>query len=100
VSADSPIAAAPCGAPAPQSPAPGRRITLLSRPGCHLCDEARRVIAAVAAELGVGWEERDISDSTADLGQYSDMIPVTFVDSVQHDYWRVSAERLRAALLG
>ena len=75
------------------------RITLLGRPGCHLCDDARAVIERVAGDLGVGWEERDISDSAADLAQYSDMIPVTFVDSVQHDYWRVSAERLRAALL-
>jgi Glutaredoxin-like domain (DUF836) len=75
------------------------RITLLSRPGCHLCDEARTVIEAVAADLGVGWEDRDITDSAADLTQYSDMIPVTFVDGVQHDFWHVSAERLRAALL-
>lgn len=78
---------------------PGPRITLLSRPGCHLCDAARAVIADVAAELGVGWEDRDISDSTADLAQYSDMIPVTFVDGIQHDFWHVSADRLRAALL-
>ena len=75
------------------------RITLLSRPGCHLCDEARGVIAGVAAELGVGWEDRDISDSVDDLTQYSDMIPVTFVDGVQHDFWHVSAARLRAAVL-
>jgi hypothetical protein len=53
----------------------------------------------VAAELGVGWEDRDINDSAADLAQYSDMIPVTFVDGIQHDFWRVSADRLRAALL-
>ena len=75
------------------------RITLLSRPGCHLCDEARRVIADVAAELGVSWEDRDISDSPDDLAQYSDMVPVTFVDAVQHDFWHVSATRLRAAVL-
>jgi hypothetical protein len=75
------------------------RIMLLSRPGCHLCDEARSVIAAVAVDLGVGWEDRDITDSAADLAQYADMIPVTFVDGIQHDYWRVSADRLRAALL-
>lgn len=75
------------------------RVTLLSRPGCHLCDEARTVIARVAAELGISWEDRDISDSATDLAQYSDMIPVTFVDGVQHDFWHVSADRLRAALL-
>jgi len=30
------------------------RITLIGKPGCHLCDDARAVIARVAAELGVG----------------------------------------------
>jgi hypothetical protein len=77
---------------------PGARITLLSRAGCHLCDDARAVIARVAAELSVGWEERDITLSADDLAQYSDMIPVTFIDGVQHDFWRVSEDRLRAAL--
>ena len=38
------------------------RITLIGKPGCHLCDDARAVIARVAAELGVGWEERSIAD--------------------------------------
>jgi hypothetical protein len=74
-------------------------ITLLSRPGCHLCDEARSVIAAVAGDLGVSWDERDITDSPADLVAYADMIPVTFIDGVQHDFWHVRADRLRAALL-
>ena len=77
----------------------GARITLLSRAGCHLCDDARAVIARVAADLGVGWEERDITVSADDLAQYSEMIPVTFIDGVQHDFWRVSEDRLRAALL-
>lgn len=73
-------------------------ITLLSRPGCHLCDAARAVISRVAAELGADWEERDITQSAADLLAYGDMIPVTLIDGVQHDFWRVSEARLRAAL--
>ncbi len=75
-------------------------ITLLSRPGCHLCDEARSVIAAVAADLGVPWSERDITASAQDLRDYGDMIPVTLIDGVQHDFWRVDADRLRRALTG
>lgn len=73
-------------------------ITLLSRPGCHLCDEAREVIARVAADLGVPWEERDITRSERDLRDYGEKIPVTLIDGVQHDFWRVSEGRLRAAL--
>lgn len=75
-------------------------VTLLTRPGCHLCGAARAVVARVAADLGVPWEERDITVSADDLARYSDMIPVTLIDGVQHDFWRVSEERLRAALLG
>lgn len=79
---------------------PAHQITLLSRPGCHLCDEARSVIARVAADLDVRWEERDITASPEDLANYSEMIPVTLIDGVQHDFWRVSEARLRAALAG
>jgi hypothetical protein len=74
-------------------------VLLLSRPGCHLCADARAIIARVASDLGVAWEERDISGSPDEQREYSDMIPVTFVDGVQHDFWRVSEDRLRAALL-
>jgi glutaredoxin len=73
-------------------------ITLLSRPGCHLCDEAREVIARVAADLGVPWEERDITRSERDLRDYGEKIPVTLIDGVHHDFWRVSEGRLRSAL--
>lgn len=75
-------------------------VTLLSKPGCHLCDDAREVIARVTAELGVAWEERDITASEEDTRRYWDQIPVTFVDGVQHDFWRVDEQRLRAALRG
>ncbi|HVT71021.1 MAG TPA: glutaredoxin family protein [Trebonia sp.] len=74
------------------------RITLLGRPGCHLCDAARTVISRVADDLGVAWEERDITQSPADLQEYWEKIPVTLVDGVQHDFWRVSEDRLRKAL--
>ena len=74
------------------------RITLIGKPGCHLCDEARKVVSAVADEVGVGWEERSILDDPALLERYAEQIPVTLVDGQPHDFWRVSAERLRAAL--
>jgi glutaredoxin len=75
-----------------------RTITLLSRPGCHLCDEARTIIARVAADLDIAWAERDVSDSADDLREYGEMIPVTLIDGVQHDFWRVDESRLRRAL--
>jgi hypothetical protein len=72
-------------------------ITLLSRPGCHLCDQAREVIARVAADLGVPWEERDVTQSQDDLRAYGETIPVTLINGVQHDFWHVSERRLRTA---
>lgn len=73
-------------------------ITLLSRPGCHLCDDARAVISKVAKDLGIGWTERDITACDQDLREYGEMIPVTLIDGVQHDFWRVDERRLRRAL--
>ena len=85
--------------PATQT-APGGpvRVRLLTRPGCHLCEDARPVVAAVCAELGVGWVEVDVSADPALLDQYGEQIPVTLVDGRQHDFWRVDPVRLRAAL--
>ncbi len=77
----------------------GPVITLLGKPGCHLCDEAREVIAKVAGELGVRWEERDITQSAEDTARYWEQIPVTLIDGVQHDFWRVDETRLKNALL-
>ena len=83
------MSAAPSGQP---------RVRLYSRPGCHLCDDARVVIAAVCAEMEETFEEVSIDDDPALLERFGEEIPVTFVDGRQHDFWRVSADRLRAAL--
>jgi hypothetical protein len=76
------------------------RITLIGRPGCHLCDDARTVIARVAADLGEQWTELDITQDPELSERYWEQIPVTLVDGVQHDFWRVDEARLRAALTG
>lgn len=74
------------------------RITLYGREGCHLCDEARTVIAAVCAETGDTWVEVDIDEDPVLHDRMGEEIPVTFVDGRQHDFWRVDPARLRAAL--
>lgn len=74
------------------------RVTLYGKPGCHLCDDARAVVTAVCAELGVGWTEIDITTDPALLRAYGEEIPVTLVDGRRHDYWRVDPARLRKAL--
>ena len=74
------------------------RITLISKPGCHLCALARQVIERVADDLGVGWDEKSITDIQDPDPMWWEQLPVTLVDGQQHDYWRVSESRLRAAL--
>lgn len=74
------------------------RVTLYSRPGCHLCDVARAVIEEVCAELGEDYVELSIDEDPALRERYAEEIPVTLVDGRQHDFWRVDPDRLRAAL--
>lgn len=74
------------------------RVTLYSRPGCHLCEDARVIIAAVCEELGEAFVEVSIDDDPELARRYGEEIPVTLVDGRQHDFWRVDPARLRAAL--
>lgn len=83
---------------------PTVHVTLIGKPGCHLCDDAREVIRSVIADLpddapAVEVVERSILDD-ADLHErYVEDIPVVLVDGRQHTYWRVDPTRLRTALL-
>ena len=74
------------------------RVVVLTRPGCHLCAMATAVVAEVCAAEGVGWRTANIDDDPDLVRRYTDQVPVTFVDGVQHDFWRVDAARLRTAL--
>jgi hypothetical protein len=76
------------------------RVLVLTRPGCHLCDQAVEVVSRVCAETGTGWTTTDITTDPELLRRYTDEVPVTFVDGAQHDFWAVDPARLRAALAG
>ena len=71
---------------------------LVGKPGCHLCDEARSIVAQVCAQEGIDWVEVSILDAPDLADRYWERIPVTLVDGVEHDFWRVDPERLRSAL--
>lgn len=85
-------------APVPQPADSRARVVVLGREGCHLCEVAEDLVAQVCAELGETWEQVSLDGSPELLSAYADQIPVTFVDGRFHDYWRVTPERLRAAL--
>jgi glutaredoxin len=79
-------------------------LTLIGKPGCHLCDDAREVIRGVIAELRDGdpevrVEERDILQDAELHEKYVEEIPVVLIGGRVHTYWRVDPVRLRTALL-
>ncbi|MGW0689497.1 glutaredoxin family protein [Streptomyces sp. NPDC002754] len=75
-----------------------RTVTLIGKPGCHLCDDAQSVIEKVCAEVGAAWEKKDITEDEELYRKYWEQIPVVLVDGAQHDFWRVQEDRLRRAL--
>jgi glutaredoxin len=77
---------------------PSRTVELLSRPGCHLCDGARRLVERVTAEAGVGWTETDVDADPALRAEFGDLVPVVRVDGKELGYWRIDEGRLRRAL--
>jgi hypothetical protein len=78
------------------------QLTLIGKPGCHLCDDARDAINRVTQTLPdasrVAVEERSILDEPELFDRYAEEIPVVLIDGRQHTYWRVDADRLTAAL--
>ncbi|GIG01465.1 glutaredoxin family protein [Catellatospora citrea] len=70
------------------------RLTLYTRPGCHLCEDA----VAVLARIGEPFEEIDISGDRELEAEYGDRIPVIMLDGREHGYWRVEEQRLRRDL--
>jgi len=74
-------------------------VTLLGKPGCHLCDDARAVVLGVLAEYPeVSFDEKSILDDPALLDAYAEEIPVVLIDGRVHTIWGVDENRLRAAL--
>jgi hypothetical protein len=79
-------------------------LTLIGKPGCHLCDDARDVIRGVLDGLGeagptVTLGEVSILDDPELHDRYVEEIPVLLVNGIVHTYWRVDPARLRNALL-
>ncbi|MGL4173062.1 MAG: glutaredoxin family protein [Actinomycetota bacterium] len=83
---------------ASRSHLPAPRIVLLTRAGCHLCEQARDVVSRVAQEVGVTWREDDVDASGELQEKYGEFVPVVFIDGEQHDFWRINEVRLQKAL--
>jgi hypothetical protein len=75
-------------------------LTLIGKPGCHLCDDAEVVTREVLQEFPEisSLEKQNILDDDALFARYSEEIPVLLINGQVHDYWRVDPVRLKAAL--
>lgn len=90
------------GQKAPELGEPGElrepRVVIIGRPGCHLCDEAEHIVAAVCGERGLDYWVLSIEDDPRLADEFAEYIPVTLVDGRRHDFYRVDPTRLAEAL--
>jgi glutaredoxin len=70
------------------------RLTLITREGCHLCEDAKEAMARVVARSGVGWRELDVGTDLELEREYGERLPVILLDGREHGYWRVEEDRL------
>ncbi len=78
---------------------PATRVVLVGRAGCHLCEEARVVVAQVCGSLDEPWTQVDVDCDPAWLARWSELVPVVLVDGAEHARYRVDPAALRRALL-
>lgn len=73
-------------------------LELITKAGCHLCDDARTVVGDVAGSLGLAWSERRIDGDDALTARFGEEIPVVLVDGIQRDFWHIDPVRLEGVL--
>ena len=73
-------------------------ITIYGRTGCHLCEDALKIVQAMQAELNFDIEEILIDGNEELEKLYGEKIPVTHIDGQHHDFWRVDPERFKSSL--
>jgi glutaredoxin len=79
-----------------------RKVELLTRQGCTICQGAATRLAQLAEELGFELTVTDV-DAVAAAGdslraEFGDRLPVVLLDGAEHSYWEVDEPRLRADL--
>ena len=67
------------------------RVTLISRDGCHLCEEAEQTLDRI---LPGDWDRVDVDGDDEMTREYGDRVPVVLLDGAEHGYWKVEQERL------
>jgi glutaredoxin len=75
-----------------------RDITLYSRPGCHLCEEAKAQIAPLLKELGAHLTEINIDEDPELRARYDYDVPVIFIGARKAAKHRVDLRQFRRQL--
>jgi len=75
-----------------------RDVTLYSRPGCHLCEEAKAVIAPLLRDFGAVLREVNIDEDAAIKERYGWDIPVIFIGTHKAAKHRVDLQQFRRQL--
>jgi glutaredoxin len=75
-----------------------RKVTVISRTGCHLCEIAIDKIKLVKDQLKFELEIKLINDLPELEQEYGEQVPVIMIDNKIHDYWRVDIERFTKAI--
>jgi glutaredoxin len=77
----------------------GKRVVLYTRPGCHLCDEAKAAMAAANCSDAYTLEEVNIDNDPGLRAKYRYDIPVVTINGVEAFRHRVSSEEFRRRIL-
>ncbi|MEO7716988.1 MAG: glutaredoxin family protein [Capsulimonas sp.] len=75
-------------------------ITLYTKPGCHLCDEALDVLLAVQRDIPFTLTAVNINDDPELTAEYGEQIPVVSLDGRVLFEYEVNDTRLRELLKG
>jgi glutaredoxin len=75
-----------------------RKVTVISRTGCHLCEIAIDKINLFKDQLKFELEIKLINDLPELEQEYGEQVPVILIDNKIHDYWRVDIERFTKAI--
>jgi glutaredoxin len=75
------------------------KVTLYTKPECHLCDDALAVIERVRTEVAFELEQVDIMEDRDAHERYHQRVPVVVVDEVEVFDYEVDEEALRAMAL-
>jgi glutaredoxin len=73
-------------------------VTIYSRTGCHLCENAEATIENLKSELDFDLEIKLI-DNNPDLEKlYGHEVPVIHINGEHHDFFKVDVERFKSSL--